>query len=87
MTLRRLSTLLILGGIVLLLEAGVTLLWQEPATAVYARVEQDRLSEEIARAERSAPPAPADLRPPARRAARRLAPGDAVAGWRSPPSG
>ena len=37
MTLRRLSTLLIVGGIVLLLEAGLTLLWQEPATAVYAR--------------------------------------------------
>jgi sortase A len=78
MTRRRLSTLLILGGIVLLLEAGVTLLWQEPATAVYARVEQGRLSEEIARAERTAPPPPRNLGPPARRAARRLAPGDAV---------
>jgi sortase A len=78
MTLRRLSTLLIIGGIVLLLEAGLTLLWQEPATAVYARVQQHRLSEEIARAERSAPPAPPDLGPSARRAARRLEPGDAV---------
>ncbi len=78
MTLRRVSTLLIIGGIVLLVEAGVTLLWQEPATAVYARVEQHRLSEEIAQAERSAPPAPRDLRPAARRTARALEPGDAV---------
>ncbi|HYI19878.1 MAG TPA: class E sortase [Solirubrobacteraceae bacterium] len=79
MTLRRLSTLLIVGGIVLLLEAGLTLLWQEPATAVYARVQQHRLAEEIAQAERSAPPrTPPDLAPAARRAARRLEAGDAV---------
>ena len=66
----------------------MTLLWQEPATAVYARVQQQRLSEEIARAERSAPPAAA--RPPARPRAgprgRLRSPATPSGGWRSPPS-
>ncbi|HEY2768782.1 MAG TPA: class E sortase [Solirubrobacteraceae bacterium] len=41
--LRALSVLLILAGVLALLDAGVTLLWQEPLSALYARFEQDHL--------------------------------------------
>jgi sortase A len=79
MTRRRLSTLLLVVGVLFVAEALLTVFWQEPATGVYARVQQGRLMDEIAQAERSAPPPPRDLRPVARRARRALEPGDAVA--------
>ncbi len=45
--LRPLSALLVVVGGLLLLDAGVTLLWQEPVSAVYARVQQDRLEDRL----------------------------------------
>ena len=50
--LRALSSVMIVAGVVLLADAGLTLLWQEPVSAVYAHFQQDRLSdrlEELAR--------------------------------------
>ena len=80
MTRRRLGSLLVVAGLLLLAEALVTVLWQEPASGLYAHAQQRRLTEEIARAERAAPPRPPrDLRAAARRARRAAAPGDPVA--------
>lgn len=89
-SLRALSTVMIVAGLVLLADAGVTLLWQEPVSAVYAGIEQGRLSDRLDELER-APLAPAEQRAleripdPARRLAfraraldRRLDPGDAM---------
>ena len=41
---RALSWVLIVVGVLALADATVTLLWQEPFSAIYARIEQDRLS-------------------------------------------
>ena len=41
--LRTFSTLLIVAGALLLADAALTLLWQEPVSALYGRVQQDRL--------------------------------------------
>jgi sortase A len=49
--LRTLSTLLIVAGLLLVLEAAVTVLWQEPVSAIYSRIEQKRLDDELAGAE------------------------------------
>jgi sortase A len=40
---RALSVLLMLAGVLALLDAGVTLVWQEPLSALYAKFEQDHL--------------------------------------------
>ena len=87
-SLRAPSAVMIVAGIVLLADAGVTLLWQEPVSAVYARIQQGRLGDRLAQLER-APLAPAEQRAldripdPARQLAfraraldRRLDPGD-----------
>lgn len=87
-SLRALSTVMIVAGVVLLIDAGVTLVWQEPVSAVYARIQQDRLAEGLERLEQ-APLAPTERRAleripdPRRRLAfqaraleRRLEPGD-----------
>jgi sortase A len=87
-TLRALSTVMIVAGAVLLADAAVTLVWQEPVSAVYARIQQDRLDDRLQELEQ-APLAPAERRAleripdPARRQAfraralgRRLEPGD-----------
>jgi sortase A len=50
--LRALSTLLIVAGVLLLADAGATLLWQEPVSAVYTRVQQDRLGGQLEELER-----------------------------------
>jgi sortase A len=73
-TLRALSTALIVAGAILLADAGLTLLWQEPVSAVYTRLQQGRLSDRLEQLER-APLAPADERALARipDPARRLA--------------
>ena len=86
--LRALSTVMIVAGAILLIDAGVTLVWQEPVSAVYARLQQDRLADELVELER-APLEPAEQRAleripdPRRRLAfraraleRRLDPGD-----------
>lgn len=53
--LRVLSWALILVGVLALADATVTLLWQEPFSALYARVEQDRLSGALRKVERAQP--------------------------------
>lgn len=45
--LRALSTVLIVAGVLLLLDAGITLAWQEPVSALYAKLTQDRLGGDL----------------------------------------
>ena len=86
--LRSLSTVLIVAGALLVADAALTLLWQEPVSAFYTRVQQDRLADQLAALD-AAPAAPLDraaldgLEDPARRMAfaarsldRRTRPGD-----------
>src|SRR5205085_2539762 len=47
--LRALSSVLIAAGVLLLLDAGLTLVWQEPLSALYARIHQDRLAGQLPR--------------------------------------
>ncbi len=54
-TLRALAVMLIVLGALVLLDAGVTLVWQEPLSALYARYRQDHLSGTLRAAERAAP--------------------------------
>jgi sortase A len=51
--LRALATVLMLVGVLALVDAGVTLLWQEPLTAVYGHLQQGRLEHGLAKVERS----------------------------------
>jgi sortase A len=53
--LRVLSTVLIAAGALLLADGAATLLWQEPVTSLYARLQQDRLGDRLAALERSGP--------------------------------
>ena len=46
--LRALSTVLIVSGTLLLADAGATLLWQEPVSAVYHRMQQGELEDQLA---------------------------------------
>jgi sortase A len=55
---RALSWLLMVIGVLVLLDAAVTLVWQEPFSALYARIQQDQLSDSLKAIDRS-PPAPA----------------------------
>ena len=64
--LRVLSTALIIAGAVLLADAGATLLWQEPVSAVYAHFRQQALDDRLRELER------APLRPAEERALRRI---------------
>jgi sortase A len=57
---RILSTTLITAGLVVLLDAGVTLLWQEPVSAAYASLEQSEASNQLNEVE-SQFPASGDL--------------------------
>ena len=54
---RALSIALIVVGALALLDAGVTLVWQEPFSALYAKFRQDHLSSTLRAAERAAPTA------------------------------
>jgi len=45
--LRAVSTVLIAAGVLLILDAGATVAWQEPVSAVYAKITQDRLAREL----------------------------------------
>jgi sortase A len=56
--LRALSTVLIVAGSLLIIDAGVTLAWQEPVTAIYAKIQQSQLRGDLKKLERTAPPAP-----------------------------
>jgi sortase A len=52
---RILAALLILAGALALIDAGVTLLWQEPISALIAKLRQDHLSGALRKIERTAP--------------------------------
>jgi sortase A len=45
--LRALSTVLIVSGAMLVADAGLTLVWQEPISAVYAKLQQRRLAGQL----------------------------------------
>jgi sortase A len=45
--LRSLSTVLIVAGVLMLSDAGLTVVWQEPVSAVYASMVQGRLGEDL----------------------------------------
>ena len=53
--LRTLSTVLIMSGVLLLIDAGLTVAWQEPVSALYARVTQDRLGGDLEDLEQAQP--------------------------------
>ena len=53
--LRAFSTVLILAGVLMLADAGITLAWQEPVSALLARIEQNKLSDRLDKIEASAP--------------------------------
>jgi sortase A len=53
--LRGLSSVLIVTGVLLVLDAAVTLLWQEPVTALYAQIRQSSLGGDLGRLERLKP--------------------------------
>jgi sortase A len=53
--LRALSTALILVGVLALLDAGITLVWQEPLSALYAKFQQDHLRGALRDLERAKP--------------------------------
>jgi sortase A len=97
--LRALSSVLIVAGALLLADAATTLLWQEPVSAIYTRLQQSRLSDQLAELEQ-APLQPVEQRAletiedPARRLAfraraleRRIDPGDAMGRIRIPDVG
>lgn len=97
--LRALSVVVIAAGALLLADGLATLLWQEPLSALYARVQQGRLDDRLAALERDAADPRertvlARLPDPARRlafaaraAARRAQDGDAVGRMRIPAIG
>jgi sortase A len=49
--LKALSTVLIVAGVLLLIDAGITLLWQEPVSALYASLRQNALGDDLNRIE------------------------------------
>ncbi len=53
--LHALAVLMIVAGALALIDVVVTLVWQEPITALYAMIEQDHLSGDLRRVERAAP--------------------------------
>jgi sortase A len=96
---RALSTALMVAGVLVLADGVATLVWEEPVTAVYARVQQDALAGELESLERT-PPTPVEQRAiarlpdPRRKLAfraraldRRTAPGDALGRLRIPAIG
>ena len=59
--LRSLSTVLIVAGALLLADAATTLLWQEPLSALYGRIQQGKLEDRLSALEK-APLAAVDQR-------------------------
>lgn len=51
--LRGLSTVLIISGVLMLSDAGLTLVWQEPVSAVYAKIMQGSLEDDLRELERA----------------------------------
>ena len=60
-TLRALSSVMIVVGVILLADAAATLLWQEPVSAVYAHVQQNALDGDLSQLEHTPLP-PAEQR-------------------------
>jgi sortase A len=58
---RALSTVLIVAGALLLADAAATLLWQEPVSAIYGRIQQGKLEDRLSAIEK-APLAAVDQR-------------------------
>jgi sortase A len=50
--LRQISTVLIMAGLLLMLDVGLTLVWQEPVSALYAKWRQDALAGDLDRLRR-----------------------------------
>jgi sortase A len=57
--LRGLSSVLIATGVLLVLDAVLTVVWQEPVTAIYARIHQDQLGGDLKKLDQ-APLSPAE---------------------------
>jgi sortase A len=55
--LRGLSTVLIISGVLMLADAGLTLVWQEPVSAVYAKIIQGGLNDDLRKLELAKPSA------------------------------
>jgi len=53
--LRAISTVLIIAGVLMIADAGITLAWQEPVSALLARIEQNKLSGQLNRIEQRGP--------------------------------
>ncbi len=53
--LRAISTVLIAAGVLMIADAGITLAWQEPVSALLARIEQNKLSGQLDRIEERGP--------------------------------
>jgi sortase A len=53
--LRAISTVLIVAGVLMIADAGVTLAWQEPVSALLARIEQGKLSGQLDEIEQRGP--------------------------------
>ena len=53
--LRSLSTILIISGVLMLADAGLTLVWQEPVSAVYAKILQGGLGDDLRKLELAKP--------------------------------
>jgi sortase A len=86
---------LVVLGVLALIDAGLTLVWQEPATALYAHVQQNRLDDRLtklehasaaplARAVASSPDSQRRFDTAARAFGRRVHPGDPIARLRIP---
>jgi sortase A len=52
---RAVSWMLVLLGVLLLIDACVTVIWQEPFSAIYAKIEQDHLSGSLQAIDRAQP--------------------------------
>src|SRR5688500_3878997 len=52
---RALSTVLIAVGVLLLMDAGLTLAWQEPVSALYAKMTQNALGGDLEELEEAGP--------------------------------
>jgi sortase A len=55
--LRGVSTVLITAGVLMLLDAGLTVAWQEPVTALLAKLRQNQLGDDLDKLERAGPTA------------------------------
>jgi sortase A len=55
-----LGLLLILAGVLVLVDAGITLVWQEPISALYAQLKQESLGSDLGVLDRAAPTATAE---------------------------